>query len=195
MRVQLNLASSPSHRERYALAWSLPLLTAGILAMAFLAPLTVRNQREYAKVRREAAKLQEQQAALAAKEKGLRAQLQQPASLRTAREAAFVNELIEAKRLTVTDVAARVSTLMPASVRLKGLSLSLEHHAPEVHLAVTGKDEASVEDLLGKLESSPSFQDVAIVNEGFETAAPGEPIHVVFTARYVAPLPGREAKH
>jgi hypothetical protein len=62
-----------------------------------------------------------------------------------------------------------------------------------VRLAVTGKDESSVEDFLSKLEDSPSFRDVAIVNEGFETTAPGEPIQVVFTARYVAPIPGQEA--
>lgn len=195
MKVELNLASMPSHRERYALAWSLPLLAAGILAMAFFAPLAVRNQREYAKVRREVAKLQKQQALLAGKEKDLRSRLAQPASLRVEREAAFVNDLIEAKRLTVTDVAARISGIMPATVRLKGLALSFQHHEPQVRMAVTGKDESSVENFLSKLEDSPDFKDVAIVNEGFEITAPGEPIKVMFTARYVEPVPGREAKH
>lgn len=185
MKVSLNLAHLPSRRERYALAWSVPLAVLGAVVLAMFLMLAVRNVREYRSVRKDVEKLQARNASLKRQEEDLRKALSQPQYRTVTREAQFVNALIEAKQLSATGLAAKVSRLMPASVRLSSLSLSAKKE-PTVQFAIVAHDAKAVETFLTALEDSPDFQDVAISNQGFETEGGGEePVTIICTARYV----------
>jgi hypothetical protein len=54
---------------------------------------------------------------------------------------------------------------------------------------ITGKNAGAIETFLSNLEDSPSFKDVAIINEGFEEAGTvSELENIACTAHY---LPGQ----
>lgn len=186
MKITLNLAALPSPRERYALAWAVPLVLLGLGSLAILSALSTNNIREYLAVKRDISRLREQGRMQLEREKALRQNLEQPQQRKLSERAQFVNSLIVQKTLSVADLAGEVAGLMPSSVRLTGLALVQEKDGPLVRLAVAGRDEESVEKFLDGLENSPNFQDVTIANQGFESeAAEKGTVSLICTARYL----------
>lgn len=185
MKISLNLAFVPSRRERYGLAWTVPLIFFGVAGLITFSIWAAANIREYRDVRQENRRLEEQGRALVRREEELRKALGQPAFQTVSREAQFVNSLIEAKRVSAADLTWKVSKLMPESARLSAFSLT-SRDEPLVRFSVVARDEQAVETFLSALEDSPDFKDVAIVNQGFETSGPEEgPLTITCTARYV----------
>ena len=186
MKISLNLAFVPSRRERYGLAWTIPVILFGIAGLVFFLYLAVGNIREYRSVSAENQRLQARDATLLQKELDLRGDLNKPEFQTVSRKAQFLNTLIDAKKLSVSDLAERISRLMPDAARLSALSLTINKTSPQVRFSVVARDEVAVEKFLSALEDSPDFQDVEIVNQGFETSGPEEgPLTIVCTARYV----------
>ena len=185
MKISVNLAFVPSRRERYGLAWTVPVILFGVAGLIAFSIIAAGNIRKYRNVQQESLSLEEQNRALVRRELELRKALSQPAFQTVSREAQFVNSLIEAKRLSATDLTWKVSRLMPASARLSAFSLT-SRDEPQVRFYVVARDEEAVETFLSALEDSPDFEDVAIVNQGFETSGPEEgPLTITCTARYV----------
>jgi hypothetical protein len=186
MKVLLNLAVAPSARQRYALAWAVPVTLLALAGLAFLSVATGRRVREYREVRREAQKLQDQEAEFNRAEQDLRKELEQPRLRSLFRETQYVNKLIDRKRVSVTTLTERVAKLLPVSVRLTGLSLAQQDQDRVVRFAVAGSGEEVVENFLINLENAPDFKDVGNVNWGFGQEG-GASIQVIVTctARYV----------
>ncbi len=186
MKVTLNLAQLPSMRERLAWAWALPVGLLGLVGLVVLGAIGVGNIREYRRVRRETVELTQRRKQLADQESRLRDTLDQPQYRAVLHEAQFVNGLIDQKEFSVTELVARVATLIPATVRLRAMTLTQEKEGPIVHLSIAGRDERAVEDFLTALEDAKDFSDVSIVNQGFESdVEQGEPVTVLCTARYI----------
>src|SRR5579863_3648631 len=160
MRLELNLSPAQSLRQRYLLYWAVP---AGFLALLLLVRLGLSipaGWREY-RVARQAA-LQEQQHDSRLQERivALQRTLNQPEYRETQREVQFINELIEQKTLSLAELTAKVTALLPPQVRLTALALPDASGDPLVRLGIEGGSERDVEDFLTLLEDSPDFQDV-----------------------------------
>jgi Tfp pilus assembly protein PilN len=187
MKVVLNLAIPPKAHERYALFWAIPATLLGIAGLAFILLSTVRSFREYEGVQKSVAEHQAREDALRAQEMALRRQLEEPGSRRLLNDVQFLNELIEAKRFSVTGLAADITDLIPDEVRLSGLAAAPQGKELAVRFVLASKSEEAIERFLSSLEDSPHFKDVAIINEGFEqTGATSELENIPCTARYVA---------
>lgn len=185
MKIGINLAVLPSARERYALAWALPLGLLGLAGFVLLSIFAFRILGEYRNIQRDFGKLREQESVLEAKEKALTGNLEQPHSRLLSREAQFVNALIEKRQLSLTEMTVEVSKLLPKDVRLTALGFSPQEGASLVRFNVAGRNEEALEDFLSNLEDSSEFKDVAVLNQGFQPAgAAGGPVLLLVSARY-----------
>ncbi len=190
MKIALNLAALPSRRERYALAWAVPLSMAAALGMVILVFAGWRNVREYREARRSALEIEQRELDLQKQTEELRKGLDHPQFLHLIRETQFVNGLINRKQLSMTELTLKVSKLLPLTVRLNGLAFARQGNDPEVRISVVGRSVEALESFLTNLEESPDFRDAEIVNQSFEkegTASGGT--SAVYSARYVGGTP------
>jgi Fimbrial assembly protein (PilN) len=197
MKVHLNLAISPSRRERYALAWAAPTFALALLIFVYLAAGAVRDFRRSRQVGQSLAEVQSRNARLGSRETEIRLQLEQPKFREMIRETEFVNHLITARQFSLTELTIKVSKLLPMNVKLNGLGLAGTDTRPEVRFAVMGKSEEAVESFLNNLEDSKDFSDVTIRNQGFQGGEGGGPEQVALTctARYLtAGLPAEQER-
>ena len=186
MKLTLNLSTSPSPRERYALAWAVPTTVIALAGLVLLSLLAVRNFREYRSVHRSVLESEQTEARLRTQEMALRRDLEQPQLQEVYRQVQFVNALIDQKQFSLTELTEKVSKLLPGDVRLTGLALSRAAKDPVVRFTVAGNDEEAVETFLSRLEDSADFADVAILNQGFaQEGAGGGPVNITCVARYV----------
>jgi Tfp pilus assembly protein PilN len=186
MKVALNLAIAPSARERYALAWALPATLLGLAGLVFIAVSLGRQLWEYRRVHQQFGELQERIARLHVQETALQRNLDQPQARKIFRDAQFVNALIEKKQISLSQLAAEITKLLPGDARLAGLALAPQSGDLRVRFTITGRNEEAVETFLGNLEDSPDFKDVALVNEGFQQQGPTSgPVTINCSARFV----------
>jgi hypothetical protein len=188
MKITLNLAVSPSFRERYALTWSVPTALLALLVLIALAHSLEQGLRAYRKVKQELVEPQRRAVELAEREAELRRSLERPEFRATLLQAQLVNSLIEKKQLSLSALAIEVADLLPPEARLSGLALVRSSNASLVKFQVNGKNAQALETFLGNLQDSPDFEDPAFGNEGFEQQGPaaGE-VTMTCTARYVGP--------
>jgi hypothetical protein len=185
MKVELNLAHAESRRERYGLAWAAPAVALGLAGLLYLGHSTSREFGRYCDVHAKLADYQEQEARLREREAAVRKELEQPQFREVFREVQFVNGLIERKQVSLTELATRVTKLLPQDARLAGLALVPEADQLTVRFVIVGKSEEAVENFVSKLEDSPDFKDPVIANQGFEEqGSGGGPVTVSCSARY-----------
>jgi len=186
MRVELNLAQAESPRERYALAWAVPALVLGLAGLALLGRSATRELRSFRNVHASLVKLEEQDRSLRERETSLRRDLEQPQFREIYRQVQFVNGLIEKKSLAATELAARVTKLLPDGARLAGLTLLQRDEQMTVRFTIHAKSVEAVESFVSNLEDSPDFKDPVIANQGFqeEGVANGE-LTASCSARYI----------
>lgn len=190
MRISLNLAFAESSRDRYALAWAIPATLVGLVGFVLLGVSVIREFREYRGARRQVADVQQRENQLRAQGAAIRQELEKPEFRELLRQARFVNTLIDQKRLSPTELAARLADLLPDQARLTGLALTWQGEDLVVRLGVSAKSEEDIESFLGDLEDATDFKDVTIINQGFqeEGTQPGQ-VSIACTARY---LPGAQ---
>jgi Tfp pilus assembly protein PilN len=188
MKITLNLATLPSRRERYALAWAVPLALLGAVFLVYLAMLAMGNIREYRNVRDEISRQQETKRRLAVQEENIKREIERPEYQTVSRQAQFINSLIEEKKISAADLTLKVSRLMPGTVHLTSFGVS-RTQGTAVRFAVVGRDEDALESFLTALEGSSDFQDVAVVDQGFQSQGdPDSPVTITCTATYVGSL-------
>jgi Tfp pilus assembly protein PilN len=186
MKISVNLATISSPRERYALAWALPLAVAAAISLVMLSYSVARSYLDYRKIERQTAALLQQKQALTDRENALKKNLEQPRERAVFRKVQFVNGLIDEKQLSLTQITETVSKLLPPNVRLASMALTHAREETQVRFQVVGKSEEALEEFLGKLEDSSDFQDFSVSSQGFqraETNAAG--VSISCTARYV----------
>ncbi len=186
MKISVNLATLSSPRERYALAWAVPLALMGAMGLVAFGLSSLSNYRDYQKIRTNLNNLSRQEQLLKDKETALRKDLDQPQQREVFQKAHFVNGLIEQKQMSLAVLTERVSKLLPPSVRLTSLAVSHAKDGVAVRLAVVAHDEDALETFMGNLEDSPDFRDLSVSNQGPQQAAlTGGLVGIVCTARYV----------
>ncbi len=186
MKVSLNLATLATPRERYALAWSIPVALLGIAGLLALSHSAILNFREYRKMEKTLEGLNQQEQVLKNREAGLRNDLDQPQQRALFQKARFINDLIEQKQLSLPALTQRVSKLLPDSVRLTSLSVAHEKNEIGVRFAVIGHDVEGLEKFISNLEDAPDFQDLTVTNQSSQgAAASGGLVGIACSARYV----------
>ncbi len=189
MKVYFNLAVARDRRERYALAWAVPMLGLALLVLAWFAFTAIRDVRHSHQIQQSLAQVKSQDAALQAKQVSLQHQIERPEFQRMIQKTEYVNQLISERQFSLTDLTYKVSRLLPPAARLNGLALASSSVAqPEVQFAVMGKDEEAIETFLSNLEGSTDFNNVIIKSQGFRGGGGSGPqeVALVCTARYVA---------
>lgn len=186
MKVELNLARAESRGERYALAWAVPALALGLAGLLYLGHSATHELGRIREVRAKVAAFREQDTRLRERESALRRDLDQPQFREVFREVQFVNGLIERKQLSLTELAARVTKLLPQDARLAELALVPQTDQLTVRFVINAKNEVAVENFVSSLEDSPDFKDPVIANQGFEEqGSAAGPVTVSCSARYV----------
>jgi len=193
MKTTLNLSTVHASWERYALAWAIPALVAGLAGLVLLIVGSRRQYRTFRADQQQVQEIQKREADLRGREAAVRRELDKPAYLELLRQVRFVNALIDAKQVSITGLIAEMVRFMPADARMSALSMESQNQDLMVHFTVIVKNESALESFLNKLEATPDFKDVTIVNSGFEESGsqPGQ-VPVLCTARYV-PVAGWSA--
>ena len=190
MKVTLNLSLAPSVRDRYALAWAVPITIVGLASLVLVGRASLQEYREFRVIEQQVLEVETHVAALQSQEAAMRRTLDDPASRDLLQEARFINKLIDQRQLSLSALTARVTNLLPEDAHLTGLALTAPRKPgddPMVRIGVNAKNEEAVEDLINDLEDAPDFKDVSILNQGFqEESSQGEQVNIVCTARYLA---------
>jgi hypothetical protein len=191
MKITVNLSAAPSARDRYALAWTIPVTTVGLVALVFLARASIHEYRDYRTIRSQLVELRARTAELHDRETALRTRFNDPVNRELLHRAKFVNNLIDLKELSLTDVSARLAGLLPENAHLTSLSLLSPKNPGDdyaIRMGIIARSEDAVETFVNDLEDAPDFKDVSILNQGFEedSSLPDQ-VNIVCTARY---LPG-----
>ncbi len=105
----------------------------------------------------------------------------------------FVNQLIDERQLSLSEVSARIAGLLPEDAALNGLQLVSSKKAGEdyeIRMGITARNEDAIETFINDLEDAPDFRDVTIINQGFEEqSSQPDQVNVLCSARY---LPGTD---
>lgn len=193
MKITLNLSPAESVRDRYALMWGGPATVLGLMALVLLGRASIREYRDYHGIEQQLSEIQARADALRDREAAIRRKLEGPANRDLLHQVRFVNQLIDQRQLSLTEVSMRVAGLLPEDAHLTGLALTSPKKPGEdylVRMGITAKGEDAVETFINDLEDSVDFKDVTIVNQGFqEESSLGDQVNIVCTARY---LPGAE---
>lgn len=190
MKVTLNLSTVSGSRERYALAWAVPVLIVGVAGLVFLSVSIMREYRQYRAVRRSVTEYEARANSLRQREAALRKELEKPELRDLYRQVQYLNALIEQKQVSLTGVTETVTKLLPGDVHLTGLALVSQADGFVVRFGLTGRSEEAVETFLANLEDSPNFKDVTITNEGFqEQGGVTGPVVISCSARYLVGVP------
>lgn len=186
MKISLNLATSSSPRERYAIILAGPIALLGAVGLVALVFAAISNFSEYRNFQASLGRVSQQEQELTSREKALQKELDQPAERAVFEKAHFVNNLIQQRQLTLTRLTQKVSRLLPPTVKLTSLAVSRPKEGVVVRFIVVGNDERGVEAFMGNLEDSPDFEDMTVANQKFQQASSSiGQLGVTCTARYV----------
>ena len=191
MKITLNLSSAPSPRERYALAWAVPVGLVALVGLVFLLNSSLTSWRNYRKYHGALGEAESQETRLRQRQITLERELSRPEFSAIYRDTQFINSLIERRQFSVAELARKVTKLMPVAVHLVSLALSHQEKERVVRFTVAGDKQEAVETFLVNLEDSPGFEQVQILSQGVEqTEAGGTLVVLTCSARYAGPERG-----
>jgi hypothetical protein len=193
MKITLNLSPAPSARDRFALAWAIPAALVGLTALFFLGRASLQEFRDYRIILDQLAEVQKHTADLHNQEVNIKRKLDDPVHRDLLHRARFVNQLIDQRQLSLTDLSTRLAGLLPEDAHLTGLGLTSPKTPGEdymVRMGLAARNEDAIETFINDLEDAPDFKDVSILNQGFqEQSSQPDQVNLICTARY---LPGTD---
>ena len=187
MKITLNLGTPSSVRERYALAWAVPVVVVGVIVLVAFCVVGVKNYKAYGRVRASVATVEREEAQVRTREAALRAELERAHLREIYRNAHFINSVIARREFSIVRLVDKVTELLSDEVRLDALGLSVADKDRVVRLAVSAESDEALEKFVIRLEDSPDFADATIVSQGLSQEGPDvdELATVACTARYV----------
>src|SRR3974390_2817097 len=102
MNISVNLSISAGPRERYALAWALPVTLLAAAALVYIVFSLAGSLKDYRRYHRELSDLQDQERQLNVREVKIRQELTRPQSREVLRQAQFINTLIDRRHFSLT---------------------------------------------------------------------------------------------
>jgi hypothetical protein len=166
MKTTLNLALPSRTRERYALAWAIPVGSLGLIALVLLSIWAVEDYKALSRARASLAELRREEARVRANETAIKQELDRPQLREIYQYSRLINGVIGRRDFSILLLVDKVTQLLPEDVRLDALELDIDSPNRVVRLAVSAEKEESLEKFLVNLEDSPDFADVNIVSHG-----------------------------
>ena len=192
MRYDINLATRPyiDARSFYA-RWATLLVPLALVAV-ILAGLAVRalvGSREVAR------KVREEQARIELLDKthaNAETVLNRPENRDTRDQSRFLNDLIARKAFSWTRVFEELERLMPDRVRVLAIHPEIKDNKVLVVMSVAGETRADGQELLRRMEGSPSFRQPQLRSEDVTNTGGSSLVRFEVAATYV-PAPPQPA--
>ena len=166
MRLNLNLATRPyedvsSFLRRWGMyTLILALVTAGLVYFA------VHNWRESRDVNRQISRMQGEIAKLDKDRAEAVIYLNKPENKVISDQSKFLNAAIQRKSLSWTRIFMDLERIMPSQLHVVSITPELnKQNQLLIHLLVAGQSSEKANELLRKMEESPSFRDAQLLNE------------------------------
>jgi type IV pilus assembly protein PilN len=186
MRLNINLASQPYEDARqFWLRWGTALAVSVIVTLALLT-YTVSN---WMAARHDHATIAAYRAEIAQRDRKreqAQAFLNQPENRATRDQSQFLNQLIERKTLSWTQVLEDLEKVMPARVHLISIHPALdEENQLTLKMAVGGDSRDKVLELVRRMEDSGHFAQTYIETETTAAAGSGDSVQFNINAVYI----------
>ncbi len=186
MRLNLNLATRPYRDVRqFLMTWGMAAAALAVITVA-LSVYTIYAWRQsrftreqISQVRSEIYKLDRERAA------GV-ALLNQPQNRDIASQASFLNGLIARRSFSLTRLFMELERMMPPRLHVISIAPSLnKHNQIEIHMLVGGDSRDQAEELVKRLEDSPSFRQPELRAESFGALSGGDRVQFDIASIYV----------
>ena len=195
MRLDINLASQPYEDARqFWMRWgtavgALGLLTLILMTMVITGFINARRDRQAISEKR----------ALIAQRDQLRTQAQQflnrPENRTTRDDSQFLNQLIERKAFSWTNVLESLERVMPPRVHVVSISPELdEDNQLALKMVVAGDSRDRAIELARRMEDSKRFAQTAILRAAHADSQTGDTEQVEIAAIYVPELPADNSR-
>ncbi|PYX88854.1 MAG: hypothetical protein DMG68_07010 [Acidobacteria bacterium] len=174
MRLDVNLASQPYEDTRqFWMRWGTGVALIAILTLGLVAETIVQIQEQIASRDRERAQAE--------------AFLNRPENRTIRDRSQFLNDLIERKAFSWTQVFEDLERVMPARIHVVSIRPEVdEDNQLEIKLQVAGESRERVNDLVRKMEESPRFKQPQIKSETQQSGqAQGDNVEFAISALYV----------
>lgn len=185
MRYDINLATRPyiDARSFYA-RWATLLVPLAVVALV-LAGMAMRSligSREVAR------KVREEQARIAKLDENrarAEAVMNRPENRDTRDQSRFLNDLIARKAFSWTQVFEELERVMPDRVRVLAIHPEIKDDRLLVVMSVAGETRADGQELLRRMETSPSFRQPQLRSEDVSQTGEGNMVRFEVAATYV----------
>ncbi len=196
MRVDVNLATRPYEDTRqFWVRWGTGVALAAIITLGLVAQTAIGWY--YARQDQNMINLIRQQIASRDQEREkAQAFLNQPQNRTVRDRSQFLNELIERKAFSWTQVFAELERVMPARLHVVSIHPEVDdNNQLEIKLVVAGESADRALDLVRRMEQSPRFRQPQITAQNAQIASqtPGDNVEFSITAGYVPATPGLPA--
>jgi type IV pilus assembly protein PilN len=191
MRLDINLASQPYEDARqFWIRWGTSVVLVAILTLALLAETAIgwvyahKDQRTIANYKALIADRDRERS-------NAEAVLNKPENRTTRDRSRFLNELIERKAFSWTQVFQDLEKIMPARLHVVSIRPELdEQNQLQIKLAVAGESRDRALELVKHMEESPRFRQPRITAENQQTARgiAGDNVEFNISAQYVPEL-------
>ena len=193
MRVDVNLATRPyEDTRRFWLRWGTGVALAAILTLGLVAQTAIGWY--YASQDQHMINLIRQQIADRDQERSrAEAFLNQPQNRTVRDRSQFLNELIERKAFSWTQVFEELERVMPARLHVVSIHPEMDdNNQLEIKLVVAGESPDRAIELVRRMEQSPRFRQPQITAQNAQTASqtPGDNVEFAITAQYVPATTG-----
>ena len=165
MKVRLNLATSPlESKRRFAVGASvIGILSVLGLVMLSWSAFSVWRAEKVSRARQEA--LESQIAALQQQRQGLAAFFDQPETVKRRQRAAYLNALIQQRAFPWIKIFMDLESILPEGVRVVNIVPKLAGDNVQLRFTVGALTDEGKLKFLKKLETSPEFSQIELLNE------------------------------
>ena len=192
MRLDINLASQPYEDARqFWIRWGTSIVLVAILTLALLAETAIG----WVYAHKDQQTIANYKALIADRDRersNAEAVLSKPENRATRDRSRFLNELIERKAFSWTQVFQDLEKIMPARLHVVSIRPELdEQNQLQIKLAVAGESRDRALELVKHMEESPRFRQPRITaeNQQTERGIAGDNVEFNITALYVPELP------
>jgi type IV pilus assembly protein PilN len=196
MRLDINLASQPYEDARqFWMGWGTGVGVLGLITV-LLVGTTIAGwfnaRRDHAAISQVRQQIAERDARHAEAE----ATLNQPKNRTTRDESQFLNELIERKSFSWTQVLESMEKVMPPRVHLVNITpASDDENQISLKMTIAGESRERVLELMQRMEESQRFAHTNMTGEAFSPTATGDSEKAEIVALYIpAPPPSESPK-
>jgi|SRR5581483_1839331 len=193
MRVDINLATRPYEDTRsFWLRWGTGVALAAIVTLGLVAQTVIgwyfarQDRQMIGEIRKQITKVDGERSAA-------QAFLNRPENRSVRDRSQFLNELIERKAFSWTQVFEELERVMPDRLHVVSIHPEMdENNELEIKLIVAGESGGRALELVRRMEQSPRFRQPQITAQNAQTSSqtPGDNIEFAITAGYVPATPG-----